>query len=107
MDKATEIQIMRDAIAKLGQDSYCGPWLSDMLPSIERDITSDIPPYITLADCQARQEHDIKMAKFAAGEIVARAEEKAQDIMEKARQDIIAMKERARQYMRQAMVEIG
>jgi hypothetical protein len=44
MTKSQEIQIIREAIAKLGVNSYCGPWLADQLPSIESAITSDYPP---------------------------------------------------------------
>jgi hypothetical protein len=44
MTKSQEIQIIREAIEKLGVNSYCGPWLTDQLPSIESAITSDYPP---------------------------------------------------------------
>lgn len=44
MTKNEELQILREAAAKLGQDSYCGPWLTVAIPIIERDIRSDNPP---------------------------------------------------------------
>ena len=44
MTKAQEIDIRRDAAARLGANSYCGPWLADQLPAIESAITSDFAP---------------------------------------------------------------
>jgi hypothetical protein len=44
MTKSQEIQIIREAIEKLGVHSYCGPWLTDQLPAIESAIASDYPP---------------------------------------------------------------
>jgi hypothetical protein len=44
MTKNEELQILRDAAAKLGPHSYCGPWLTAVIPIIERDIRSDNPP---------------------------------------------------------------
>lgn len=44
MNKAEELDILRRAAAKLGSASYCGPWLTRIIPQIERDIRSDNPP---------------------------------------------------------------
>jgi hypothetical protein len=44
MTKNDELQILADAATKLGPHSYCGPWLTAVIPIIERDIRSDNPP---------------------------------------------------------------
>lgn len=44
MTKSQELEIIRETIAKLGVNSYCGAWLADQLPSIESAMTSDYPP---------------------------------------------------------------
>jgi cell division septum initiation protein DivIVA len=44
MTKSDEIQILREAAAKLGSQSYCGPWLAEQLQFIESAMRSDIEP---------------------------------------------------------------
>jgi len=44
MTKHQEIEILRDTIARLGPDSYCGPWLSGQLGAIESAMASDYSP---------------------------------------------------------------
>lgn len=62
--KAEEIEILRRAAAGLGPDSYCGPWLMDQLPCIERDLRSDFPPVGTWAS--VREEHAHEMDRLKA-----------------------------------------
>lgn len=44
MTKAQEIALLDEFIAKLGKESYLGPWLAASRGEIVRDITSDIIP---------------------------------------------------------------
>jgi hypothetical protein len=39
--KSEEIAILTEAASRLGANSYCGPWLTSILPFIEREIRSD------------------------------------------------------------------
>ena len=42
MTKQQELFILDAAIAKLGMDSYLGPWLKDVRASAEADMTNDV-----------------------------------------------------------------
>ena len=87
MTKSDEIQILRETIAKLGQNSYPGPWLADQLPSIESAITSDYPPEVyVLSIVAARRQADeiISNAKDEADAIEKRAKIEAEKLREAA-----------------------
>ena len=44
MSKAEEIEILEQAVDRLGMDSYCGPALKELIPSMARDMRSDLCP---------------------------------------------------------------
>ena len=44
MSKSEELQILRNAAAALGPDSYCGPWIAEQLQAIESAMRFDIKP---------------------------------------------------------------
>lgn len=87
MTKSEEIQVLRDAIAKLGKDSYCGAWLSDQLPSIESALASDYLP-----DVYAFSIHE---ARIHADKIVAQAKEESAAIEARAKSDADKTRESA------------
>lgn len=87
MTKSQEIQIIRDAIALLGVNSYCGPWLADQLPSIESAIASDYPPEayaFSLREAHIHCEKLIAMAKDESAAIEKRAKADAEKLREAA-----------------------
>ena len=87
MTKSQEIQIIREAIATLGQNSYCGPWLADQLPSIESAITSDYLPEayaFSLREAHIHCEKLISMAKEESAAIEKLAKIDADKIRESA-----------------------
>ena len=87
MTKSQEIQIIREAIEKLGSGSYCGPWLVDQLPSIESAITSDYPPEtyaFSLREAHIHSEKLIAMAKDKSAAIEKLAKIDADRIRESA-----------------------
>lgn len=43
MNKADELKLMADLAKKLGNDSYCGPALVQLLPYIESQMRADFP----------------------------------------------------------------
>lgn len=87
MTKSEEIQVIRDAIAKLGKDSYCGAWLSDQLPSIESALASDFLP-----DVYAFSIHE---ARIHADKIVAQAKEESAAIEARAKSEAEKTRETA------------
>ena len=87
MTKSEEIQVIRDAIAKLGKDSYCGAWLADQLPSIESAIASDYPPEtyaFSIHEARIHCEKLISAAKEESASIEARAKSDAEKTRETA-----------------------
>ena len=60
MTKNEELSILRDAIARLGPNSYLGPWLEDQLPWIESDMRSDIPPMSSYSQCRAVRAEELE-----------------------------------------------
>lgn len=83
MNKQAELTILDAAIKKLGSDSYLGPWLANIRHEVERDITSDYFPAITLAD--AIKAGKAKADEVLASERAALAKERAELEAEKAR----------------------
>ena len=87
MTKSQELQILRDTIAKLGQNSYCGAWLADQLPSIESAITSDYPPEayaLSIHEARIHCEKLISQANEESATIEKRAKFEAEKLREAA-----------------------
>jgi plasmid stabilization system protein ParE len=87
MTKSQELQILRETIAKLGQNSYCGAWLADQLPSIESSITSDYPPEtyaLSIHEARIHCEKIISQAKDESAAIEKRAKADAEKLRETA-----------------------
>ncbi len=93
--KSEEIQIIREAIEKLGVNSYCGPWLADQLPSIESAIASDYPPETYAFSIQEARIHCEKLIK-AANEESAAIEKRAKSEAEKIRDAVCKFSESIR-----------
>ena len=87
MTKSQELQILRETIAKLGQNSYCGAWLADQLPSIESAIASDYPPEtyaLSIHEARIHCEKIIGQANDEAAAIEKRAKAEAEKLRESA-----------------------
>ena len=87
MTKSDEVQILRETIAKLGRDSYCGAWLADQLPSIESGIASDYPPEVyalSIHEARIHCEKIIGQANDEAATIEKRAKFEAEKLRESA-----------------------
>jgi CHAD domain-containing protein len=50
MTKEQEICRLREFTKNFTADSYLGPWLAAVIPTVESNIQSDIIPYITVTD---------------------------------------------------------
>jgi F0F1-type ATP synthase membrane subunit b/b' len=93
MTKEQEIAIIREFAAKLGENSYFGPVLTEALPELEQDIKNDITPYLSLRNIRdealfaleaAKQER--ATAEIKAERIVLSAREEAERIVTSARE---------------------
>jgi cell division septum initiation protein DivIVA len=99
MTKAQEIDIIQDAIQKLGDDSYIGPWLKSVVAEVEQSIRSDFFPTILPSETQKQcaemrkeasqhAKHTIELAEAKRSEIVKDAETKAEIIRINIRRDL-------------------
>jgi len=89
MSKSQEIAALRAFSAELGAGSYCGPWLTEQLPQIERAIISDFLPSATARSyCEAREQAAaiIAAATAQAAGIITAANEQAAAIITTARE---------------------
>lgn len=84
MTKSDEIQILREAAARLGPESYCGPWLAEIIPFIEQDIRSDLPPIATVSASRADAARISMETTERCAEITKQAEATAAEIIRKA-----------------------
>ena len=84
MTKHDEIQALMELAHKLGENSYCGPWLESQIPFIEHDMRCDILP--TSSWSETRRLHDgmLDTAKQQAQYIIKAANEEAGKIMSQA-----------------------
>jgi dsDNA-specific endonuclease/ATPase MutS2 len=87
MTKSEEIQVIREAILRLGSDSYLGPWLADQMPSIESALASDYPPEtyaLSIHEARIHCEKLISQANDEAATIEKRAKFEAEKLRESA-----------------------
>ena len=87
LSKSDEKAILRNTVALLGVNSYCGPWLADQLPSIESAITSDYLPEayaFSLREAHIHCEKLVSMAKEESAAIEKLAKVDADRIRESA-----------------------
>jgi hypothetical protein len=87
MTKNDELETLRKCAEKLGPNSYCGDWLLDQIPYIERDIRADMFPQLSWADTRKLEQNTLALAKEQAARILKDAEETAERIRRDARQN--------------------
>ena len=80
MTKNEEIQVVRDAAAKLGRNSYCGPWLESVADEVLAEMRSDYPPSPSIAAAQRQADEIIRGAKAHAEDLLKAARKMAEDI---------------------------
>jgi hypothetical protein len=76
LTKDQELATLKETAAKLGPNSYLGPWLDSIAFELEAMMRADSFPCVNLAE----SEHH-------AGRIVAQAERKAEQIIANAKRD--------------------
>jgi hypothetical protein len=92
MTKRQELEVLADAIAKLGPDSYLGPWLASISGEVEADIRSDYFPMINIKETVA---HCNKLRADAQA-VLDKAHASAKDIIEAGHKTVRQNAEAAR-----------
>lgn len=105
--KADEIEILREAIAKLGPLSYCGPWLACQLAEIERDLGNDFFPQVDRAAAIRDCEHLVAVARDNAREIEAAAHRVAKAKTDAAHAEAVAIRGRLLSEIRKCQTTLG
>ena len=81
MNKTTEIQILEEAIEKLGKDSYLAGWLNEVKSEVIRDITSDFIPKMLPSQAIKKSQETLDEANKKSREIYLNAKNEADKIM--------------------------
>ena len=102
--KAEEIAVLKEAAEKLGKFSYCGNWLTSLIPNIDLTIRSDgsVEEY----DLRKMQAECLQMktdAEMQASAIIASAELQAQAIREAGRKTLESHRDYAVHELMQAL----
>lgn len=116
LTKAAELAVLDQAIARLGEHSYLGPWLAAVRGEVERDIRSDwalsvLPSDVcqraaeTIANAQAEANRLIGEARDTAARITAAADGVARERIATADRVAADVTGEARRCYARAMVE--
>ncbi len=106
MNKESELDILRAAVAALGPQSYCGPWLAEQLAGIEKDIRSDFYPMHSRAQSLREIEQAGEFARTRNAELIANAQTRVAEIEKNARNELARIQGRAANALRIALKEI-
>ena len=104
--KDEEITILRDAARQLGPLSYAGPWLSQQVDGIERDLRSDFFPQIDLNATRRQCEQEAQACASLCAARVASAEKQAAEILRAARAEAERITCRAAADLRAALKDL-
>jgi len=107
MTKNQEIQALQSFIESLPADSYLHPWLTDILPDIQREIACDYIPAISPATI--RKEFATHRAEMLQQRETIHAEmERCRETMEEERKQIITKaQKRAEEIERNAKTKLA
>lgn len=94
MTKQEELNAIRELAEKLGNNTYCGPWLKRSLPFIEQDMRNDFP--IDVAQLVHLREEMLNLSKEME-DVRKEAQEKIQKMYADARKQVEDYKANARE----------
>jgi hypothetical protein len=97
MTKQEELTILRDAINRIGQDSYSGEWLESVYVGIEDAIRSDMPVNVrvpSLAEAKRVHTNMIDDGRVKRDQMVAEALETAKRIKDEAIKEVEEMRDK-------------
>ena len=76
--KKEELAIINETIAKLGENSYLGPWFLSVRHELEAMMRADSFPRISLAEAKDHALQIVKEGEKKAEQIIAKAEKEAE-----------------------------
>lgn len=85
MTKQNELEILDEAIAKLGRDSYCGAWLKSVRGEVENDIRCDCFPSASISEAEKHSRTLRASAQEFRDTMVSNAEAEARRIIADAK----------------------
>jgi len=103
MTKNEEMQILEDTIMRLGNDSYCGDFLFEVLVDLERDIHDDFCPEHSFAKMRQDARNEVLRARVEANQIITEAKIKAKQITDKAMAYDCSVRENVAGRLREAL----
>lgn len=87
MNKQQEILILKATAAKLGKDSYLGPWIESIVAEVESMIKSDIFPDVNLSETAHKCSEQKLVVAMQADSTKKEAEKAAEKIIQDARNE--------------------
>ena len=87
MTKQQELDILDEAIGKLGPLSYCGAWLAEVRHEVARDLRSDLEPVPTIGATRRQCAEMVGQAQGTVNNIIDAARSRAIDITDAARKE--------------------
>ena len=103
MNKSQEIGILRDASAKLGPNSYCGPWLAGVISEVESEIRSDFMPSPTLAATQRQCDAMLESMKAECASLRESAQKECVELRRKTAQWDSSIRESTASVLRRSL----
>lgn len=106
LSKDAEIALLRDTVARLGTDSYTGPWLAEQLPQIAAAIRSDLLAGVralTVAEAEAEAKRIVANAEADAHEIRGKADAYAATLKEQADNYTLRTKSDLKEHLRRIL----
>ena len=107
MTKDQEIKTLREAVDRLGQDGYCGLWLQDQIPAIDRDMRSDLAPMLSYREVRNHMDALLDDARREAMGILSDAKVRADEMVKRARKEVDDANGMAVQNLKQALRHLG
>jgi hypothetical protein len=77
--KSEELQIIKETSAKLGKDSYLGPWLESVAAELEALMRADCFPCVNLTESEHHAQRIISRAENKAEVIERNAKARAEE----------------------------
>jgi len=107
MTKNQEIQALEAFIQSLPADSYLHPWLTDILPDIQREIACDYIPAISPATIRAEfAKHRAEMLQLMEA-IRAEVERSREEMAEERKRIIAEAQKRAEEIERNTKTKLA
>ena len=107
MTKQHEMDLYDEFTAKLGHDSYLGPWLAGMRESVFADIRNDFAPApLAPSVAYTRAARIVEVAKAEAERLLAHAQTNASARAQAANDQVAAVLARGRRWLSEAAAQL-